>query len=476
MGDGEDTDENQTGAGPTPMTADDPSQADAPPDAVVDQSSPTAAARLAVPVPPSAPAETATVNRKRSGSENPRRGKPPRGAASSPQPPARRRKLSPLKRLERYVSAIFKLGRTEYMAKNARKRITAAELRMDAIEGELGRFGQDIRETWERSDDLGQVLDGLQDRFDGTREEITALNDRFDQQRDAAEGQARDLRAETAAALRAAQSETALLARLFGDLTRRIDRMAQADGSAPAAPMASADPVALPSSDGFALFKDSFYHRLENRYRGSVEEISRRLAIYLPDVEAAHIRTGRKPAMDIGCGRGEWLGLLRDNGIEAFGVDTNPVQIEAAKEQGLDVRQGDALQALAEMEDGSLSLITAHHLVEHLPFDAVAWIAREAMRVLAPGGVLLFETPNTRNVLVGATTFHTDPTHLKPMPEQVLGVLFETAGFDPVDIRHLHPHERMGEFLEKPDFNDELAFLMFGPQDLAVLGTKPNKD
>ena len=252
--------------------------------------------------------------------------------------------------------------------------------------------------------------------------------------------------------------------------------MAQADGSGTAVPMASADPVALPSSDGFALFKDSFYHRLENRYRGSVEEISRRLAIYLPDVEAAHIRTGRKPAMDIGCGRGEWLGLLRDNGIEAFGVDTNPVQIEAAKEQGLDVRQGDALKALAEMEDESLSLITAHHLVEHLPFDAVAWIAREAMRVLAPGGVLLFETPNTRNVLVGATTFHTDPTHLKPMPEQVLGVLFETAGFDPVDIRHLHPHERMGEFLEKPDFNDELAFLMFGPQDLAVLGTKPNKD
>ena len=82
--------------------------------------------------------------------------------------------MSPLKRLERYVSAIFKLGRTEYMAKNARKRITAAELRMDAIEGELGRFGQDIRETWERSDDLGQVLDGLQDRFDGTREEIAS--------------------------------------------------------------------------------------------------------------------------------------------------------------------------------------------------------------------------------------------------------------------------------------------------------------
>ena len=107
------------------------------------------------------------------------------------------------------------------------------------------------------------------------------------------------------------------------------------------------------------------------------------------------------------------------------------------------------------------------------PFDTVAWIVREALRVLAPGGLLLFETPNTRNVLVGATTFHTDPTHLKPMPEQVMGVLFETAGFYPVDIRHLNAHERFDEFRAKPDFNDELAFLMFGPQDLAVLGSKP---
>jgi O-antigen chain-terminating methyltransferase len=103
----------------------------------------------------------------------------------------------------------------------------------------------------------------------------------------------------------------------------------------------------------------------------------------------------------------------------------------------------------------------------------VAWITREATRVLAPGGLLLFETPHTRNVLVGATTFHTDPTHLKPMPEQVLGVLFETAGFHPIEVRALHPHERFDEFLAKPDFNDELAFLMFGPQDLAVLGIKP---
>jgi O-antigen chain-terminating methyltransferase len=396
--------------------------------------------------------------------------------------------LTPLKRLERYISAIFKLGRTEGMAKDARKRVTAAELRMDAIEGELGKFGQDIRQSRDRGDQLEELLSRHHDRIEAlsaaleerhlpSMDQIDHLADRIDQQQDRAEAQARDLRTEITTRMRAAQAETALLARLFSDLTRRIDRLAPGTETADThLPARAAAPVSLPASDGFALFKDSFYHRLENRYRGAVEEITQRLSIYLPDVEAAYLRTGRKPAMDIGCGRGEWLGLLQEAGIDAFGVDTNEVQIQPAREAGLDVRQGDALAALAEMEDASLSVLTAHHLVEHLPFDAVAWITREAMRVLAPGGVLLFETPNTRNVLVGATTFHTDPTHLKPMPEQVLGVLFETAGFDPVDIRHLHPHDRMGEFLATPDFNDELAFLMFGPQDLAVLGTRPEKD
>jgi len=359
--------------------------------------------------------------------------------------------LSPLKRFERYFTAIFKLGRTASMAKDANRRITAAERRMDAIEGELGRFGHEIRD--------------IQDQATGIESMTHALSERLDQQTDRLDSQAR-----------AAQSETALQARLFTGLTRRIDRMAQANGGTSSEPPAPQTSVALPTSDGFDLFKDSFYHRLEDRYRGSVEEITRRLTVYLPDAEAAFLRTGRKPAMDMGCGRGEWLGLLRDRGVDGFGIDTNPVQLEAARDQGLDVRRGDALTALAGMEDASLSILTAHHLVEHLPFDAVAWIVREAMRVLAPGGVLLFETPDTRNVLVGATTFHTDPTHLKPMPEQVLGVLFETAGFDPVEVRHLHPHERLGEFLAKRDFNDEVAFLMFGPQDLAMLGTRPNKD
>ncbi|WP_292294418.1 class I SAM-dependent methyltransferase [Marivita sp.] len=397
-------------------------------------------------------------------------------AQAGPRTMTSRRKLTPIKRLERYVSAIFKFGRTEYMAKDARKRITHAELRMDDIEGELGRFGRDIREIWRNTDqitELRQIVEDDRPTISKYVADVTEVSQRLEQHQVLTDSLVHEFRSERAHLHTTLRSETSLLARVFADLSRRVDQIGQRSGAASEDLSAPATQIDLPASEGFEAFKDSFYHRLENRYRGSVEEIADRLRIYLPDVEAAVMRSGGKPVMDIGCGRGEWLGLLKRAGIDGFGVDTNAVQIEAAKEQGLDVRLGDALKALAEMEDNSLSMISAHHLVEHLPFDAVAWIAREALRVLAPGGILLFETPHTRNVLVGATTFHTDPTHLKPMPEQVLTVLFDTAGFDPVEVRALNPHARFHEFLNTPDFNDELAFLLFGPQDLAVLGTKP---
>ena len=368
--------------------------------------------------------------------------------------------MKPLKRLERYLSAFFTLGRTKGQAKEAHRGVAALLSRTDHLANRADRVDDDMRAMQASLDARTAHLEDADGRmhrlFEWTRRHEALADDLV-----------ADYRREAAILKRTGQSDTALLARMFTDISRRLD------GGAGGVPDRAAEKVTLPSTEGFDLFKDSFYHRLEDRWRGAPEEIARRLRVYIPDVEAAWLRTDRKPVMDLGCGRGEWLGLLKDHGIEGFGIDTNAVQIEEAQEAGLDARAGDALQALADQKDASLSVISAHHLIEHLPFDAVAWITREAGRVLAPGGILLFETPNTRNVLVGATTFHTDPTHLKPMPEQVMGVLLETAGFDPVDIRHINPHERLGEFLDKADFNDELAQLMFGPQDLAILGTKP---
>lgn len=387
-----------------------------------------------------------------------------------------RSKLTPIKRLERYISAIFKLGRTEYMAKDARKRMIRAELRIDDIEGELGRFGRDIREIWRTSDEQKALLEGRGATGSKLLDDIALVQHRLEQHQVLTDSLVQEFRSERAHLHATLRSETSLLARVFADLSRRVDQIGQRGGAAAEDLSVPASQIDLPASEGFEAFKNSFYHRLENSYRGSVEEIADRLRIYLPDVEAAVMRTGGKPVMDIGCGRGEWLALLKRAGIDGFGVDTNALQIEAATEQGLDVRLSDALKALADQPDDSLSMISAHHLVEHLPFDAVAWIAREAQRVLAPGGILLFETAQTRKLLVGADSIHADPANLNLIPEHILATLFDTAGFDPVDVRGLNPHARFKEFLDTPDFNDELAFLLFGPQDLAVLGTKPKGD
>ncbi|MEP3528210.1 MAG: methyltransferase domain-containing protein [Sulfitobacter sp.] len=365
--------------------------------------------------------------------------------------------MSGVKRAGDYLTAIFKLGRTERWAKAAYRSLETNEDRFGALE--------------RRIDDLNPRFDHLQRQIDQLQGQIDEQSDRWDgRTRQLKDGVKQQIHGETQSLM----ARNAELARNFVEVSRRLDQVLLATQKGETPP---ARPDPLPQkADGLSAVMDSFYHKLENKYRGTPSDIRSRLRIYLPDVESAVIRTDRKPVMDIGCGRGEWLGLLKDAGITAIGVDTNSVQIGEAQDQGLDARQGTARSALAEAEDNSLACITAHHLIEHLPFEEVLWITREAMRVLAPGGLLLFETPNVRNVLVGATSFHNDPTHLHPMTDPVLNVLFETVGFYPVETRHLHPHEKLAEFMAKPGFDPELANLMFGAQDLAILGHKPLKE
>jgi SAM-dependent methyltransferase len=362
--------------------------------------------------------------------------------------------LSGLKRVGNYVTAAFKLGRTERLAKGAHRSVQDHEARLHQID--------------QRGDGLERRLDQVSD----------ALADAQARQAETDSTRARRLSGSikqmVAGETQALMARNAELARNYMDLSRRLDQVLLAvQGGA----IKLAKPKALPEdADGFGSVMDSFYHKLENKYRGTTSDIRNRLRVYLPDVESAVLRTGGKPVMDIGCGRGEWLGLLHDSDIPAIGIDTNPVQIADVQDLGLDARHGDARSALTEAEDNSLACITAHHLIEHLPFQEVLWITREAMRVLAPGGLLLFETPNVRNILVGATSFHNDPTHLHPMTDPVLSVLFETVGYHPIETRHLHPHEKLAEFMSKPGFDPELANLMFGAQDLAILGHKPLQD
>ena len=378
--------------------------------------------------------------------------------------PARSPKLL-LKRGARRLLKNTSIGRFYSGLRQTSAAVTALQSRADRIE-------QSIEDALKR--DLEAIRDALRLDLAAIREEIAAVerrvadvsghaemvNVRVDELKDRLNG----LRQHVAA-------EQALITRAYSDVSRRVDllrhqRAATAEPEAGGAPAAKVD-------DGLQSLIDAFYNRLEDRYRGSREEIKRRLLKYIPDAESAAQRCGGLPVLDIGCGRGEWLELLTEHGLKATGVDLNPVQIEEARAVGLDVHQGDAVAWLAEAADASVSMITAHHLVEHLPFETVAWMTREALRVLAPGGILLFETPNPRNLLVSTTGFHMDPTHIRPLPAEVLSTLFDTVGFYPVESRFLHPHERLPVFLDGGRLDPEIAMLFFGPQDHAVIGTRP---
>ena len=121
------------------------------------------------------------------------------------------------------------------------------------------------------------------------------------------------------------------------------------------------------------------------------------------------------PVFDAGCGRGEFLALLKKEGIAARGVETSAIAVQACRAAGLDVREGDAIEALAGVATASLGGVVAFQVVEHWPAAATFRFLAEARRAIAPGGVLIVETVNTDS-LAAMNAFYLDPTHVRPVP------------------------------------------------------------
>ena len=157
-----------------------------------------------------------------------------------------------------------------------------------------------------------------------------------------------------------------------------------------------------------------FYRAFEDQFRGSRHDIASRLHVYLPFVE-----------------------LLQDNGFKAKGVDLDEGMLSACHALHLDVHQGDALDYLRGLEADSLSVVSAFHVVEHIAFETLRELTTEAYRVLKPGGLLILETPNSENLMVGTSSFYLDPTHQKPLPAQLLSFVVEYAGFSRVKTLYL---------------------------------------
>jgi len=226
------------------------------------------------------------------------------------------------------------------------------------------------------------------------------------------------------------------------------------------------------STEPGAGIPDEFYAPFEDRFRGSRDDIMGRVRVYLPAMREAGAGDPERPILDLGCGRGEWLQVLRDEGLSARGIDMNAGMIERSRAQGLEVDYGDAIVALRSTPSESLGAVTAFHLVEHIPFGAVVTLFDEALRCLKPGGLVLFETPNPENVVVGACNFYYDPTHRNPIPPEALRYLAEARGFADARIHRLHPPAVTAE--EGMDMLPERVRAAFlAAQDYSIIARKP---
>jgi O-antigen chain-terminating methyltransferase len=172
-----------------------------------------------------------------------------------------------------------------------------------------------------------------------------------------------------------------------------------------------------------------FYRAFEDRYRGSRELILGRLNVYLPFIAPLKQLYSECPVLDLGCGRGEWLQVLLQNDFTPIGVDLDEGMLEGCRALNLPAIQGDALEALKSLPDESQVVVSGFHIAEHIPFDDLKELVAQALRVLKPGGLLILETPNAENIVVGTQSFYLDPTHERPIPHLLLSFLTEYSGF-----------------------------------------------
>jgi len=268
-----------------------------------------------------------------------------------------------------------------------------------------------------------------------------------------------------------------LIAARFEDLRAEMERLRRPSPAVELAP----PPVVPP---GLSALPATAYVQFEDRHRGTREEIRDRQRAYLD------LFAGAGRILDVGCGRGEFLELCREAGIEARGIDVDAGMVARCREAGLAAEQADALAYLEREPDGGLGGIFCAQVIEHIPPEALIALVRLAHRKLRPGGVLLCETPNPACLTVFSGAFYVDLSHIKPIHPEAARFVLESAGFHDVEIRYVNPVPPDGKlqrlepfwymrryeevFLSQINDNFErLNQLLWGAQDYAVVGRRP---
>ena len=217
------------------------------------------------------------------------------------------------------------------------------------------------------------------------------------------------------------------------------------------------------------------YFDFENHFRGSREQIKEVQRQYIPYFD------GKDNVLDLGCGRGEFLELLKECHINAIGVECYTEFAEYCKMKSLNVVEEDALSYLEKQE--KVGGIFAGQLIEHLKTNQVMRLCELAYEKLEKGAYVILETPNPMSLAIYTHAFYMDPSHNKPVHPLLMEYFMKKAGFTdvqivftesskyPVDIPTLK-----GENIENIEaFNESMKIVsntLFGSQDYAIVARK----
>ena len=328
---------------------------------------------------------------------------------------------------------------------------------------------------------LDGAVAGLTDEILKRWESMVAREKRFD-------ARATAIGAAQAESSREFRDAIAVLHQATIALKREVERI----GTGPAwAPASAASGAALASSDAASARQapapavDSATHGrfgawkyvgFEDRFRGSRDEIRGRLEAYLP------IFSGASDVLDIGCGRGEFLNLLREHGIGGRGLDLNHEMVEVCRAQGLAAAEGDALGYLRSLPDQSLGGLFAAQVAEHLEPDYLLELLEEAFVKLRPGSAIVLETINPACWFAFFSSYIRDITHVRPLHPDTLSYLLTAHGFQEVTVRYSAPYPERdklvrvtGEGVVEDAINanaDKLNALLFTDMDYAAIGRR----
>ncbi|HVY94537.1 MAG TPA: class I SAM-dependent methyltransferase [Bryobacteraceae bacterium] len=231
-----------------------------------------------------------------------------------------------------------------------------------------------------------------------------------------------------------------------------------------AAPQPATTPSAAPVAPAPSVASGLDYSRFAERFRGTDEEIRRNMEFYRP------IFAGKENVLDIGCGRGEFLDVMREAGVPARGIDLSDECVQQCRDKGLQAEVADLFLFLAAQPDEEFDGILSSQVVEHLPPDRLPEMIRLCATKLRRGGILALETPNPECLAIFATYFYLDPTHTRPMPHQYLQFCMEEAGLAAIEVHRLTPAiDTLPELASLPaDFRERF----FGGLDYAIVGRK----